>query len=256
LVKRIALAFLLLAFLGCVRGPRVAPSIKRRKEDLLQGISRSHERLGSLRGRGRIAVSTGKKTYSGNFSLRYKNPGKLRIDIYGPFGLQLLSVSVFDDSVLALLPSANLAFISHLSMPGVGGLGDVVTGDQFKELVTATVSLPGGPGAEEIKCNFKDKVATVIFSKSGYTNKLIVNPRTNAMLEREIYDDAGKILLTCYYRRFKSLKGWSRPYVVKIHEEETGKGLEMVYEEQNLNAKIENSEFQLNIPVGVEVIKN
>lgn len=256
MLKRIALAILLLAFVGCVRGPRVAPSIKRRKEDLLQGISRSHERLESLRGRGRIAVSTGRRTYSGNFSLRYKNPRRLRIDIYGPFGIQFLSVSVFGDSVLALLPNANLAFISHSSTPGVGGFGDIVTADQLKELLTATVSLPEDPGAEEIKCKFEDKLATVTFSKSGYTNMLTVNPRTNALLEREIYDSAGKILLRCYYRRFKLLKGRSRPHVVKIHEEQSGNRLEMVYEKQSLNTAIEDSEFHLNIPEDAEVIKN
>lgn len=256
MVKRIALAILLLALVGCVRGPRVAPSIKRRKEDLLQGISRSHERLESLRGRGRIAVSTGKKTYSGDFSLWYKKPGKLRIDIRGPFGLQLLCVSISDDSVLVILPSENLALISHTSASGVGGFGDVMTADQLKELITATASLPQGPGPIEIKCNFEDKLATVTFGKSGRTNILLMNPRTNAMLERRIYDDAGRILLRCYYRRFRLLKGYSRPYVAKIHEEESGNRLEIVYQEQNLNAKVEDSEFQLDIPEGTEIIRN
>ena len=255
-MKRIVLAILLLALVGCVRGPRVAPSIKRRKQDLLQGISRSRERLASLRGRGRIAVSAGRRTYSGNFSLQYKSPGRLRIDIYGPFGLQFLSVTVLEDSVLALLPSEDLALISHPSTPGVGGFGDIVTADQLKELLTATASLPEGPGAEKIKCDFEDRLATVVFSRSGYTHKLIANQATNAVLEREIRDRAGKILLRCYYRRFKSLKGQSRPYVVKIHEEQSGNRLEMVFEEQSLNARIEDSEFHLDIPDDAEVIKN
>jgi len=256
LVKRIVLAILLLALMGCARAPRLAPTAERRKEELLRVISRSNERLKSMRGRGRIAVSTGKRTYSGDFSLLYVNPGKLRIDIHGPFGLQLLSVSATGDTVTAFLPIVDLAYQSPASTPGVGGLGDVLTANDLKELVTGTVRIPEELSLEEVQLKSEGRLATLVFERSGHRNAVSINMEKRTIVARNIYDDTGRILLSCDYGRFKSRRRVLRPYVVKIREGETGNRLEVVYEHQNLNVRIRDEEFRLVIPESAKIIKD
>lgn len=250
------LVILLSALAGCVKAPGIAPTAERRKEELLRVISRSNERLETMRGRGRIAVSTGKRTYSGNFSLLYVNPGKLRIDIYGPFGLKLLSMSATGDTATAFLPAANLAFLSHASTPGVGGLGDALSADDLRELATATVHIPEELSLEEVQLKSEDGLAAIIFQRSGYTNMVSINQGKHMIVARDIYDDTGRLLLSCDYGRFKSRRGALRPHVIKIREEQSGNRLEMVYEHQSLNTRIEDAELNLIIPEDARIIKN
>ncbi len=256
MVTRVALAILLLTVTGCTSRPKVAPTIERRKEDLLRGISRSNERLKSLRGRGRIAVSTGDRTYSGNFSLLYSSPEKLRIDVHGPFGIQLLSVTSVGDSVLAVMPMADIALVSRASSPGVGGLGEVVTARDLMELATATVSVADTIRPDRVTLERKSGFDVLIYEESGYTKRITVNARTGATVARSTHDMANRSVLECDYGRFKLTEGILRPYVVKIREVESGNRLEMVYEHQSLNRRLDDREFYLEIPRGVEIIQD
>jgi outer membrane lipoprotein-sorting protein len=256
LVIRVALAILLLGVTGCTSRYKVAPTIERRKEDLLRGISRSNERLRSLRGRGRIAVSTGGRTYSGNFSLLYRSPEKLRIDVNGPFGIQLLSVTSVEDSVLAVMPLADIAYVSRASSPGVGGLGEVVTAGDLMELATATVTVAGTLLPEKVSLEHNDGSDVLVYEDSGYTKRITVNARTGATVARSTHDKADRLVLQCDYGRFKLTEGMLRPYVVKIREVESDNRLEMVYEHQSLNGRMDDREFHLEIPRGVEIIQD
>lgn len=256
MVKRVVLAILLLALMGCASKPRIAPTVEGRKEDLLKGLNRSWERLRSMRGRGRIAVSADDRTYSGNFSLLYRNPAELRIDVNGPFGIQLLAVSAVGDSVLAILPAADLAFVSRVSTPGLGAIGDVVTADKLRELATGTVGILRGLEACDVMLKEKDQYDVLVFKDSGYTNEIALNRKTGTIVERDFYDDTGKLVLHCEYGRFKLTRGVLRPYVVMMREGLTSDGLEMIYEHQSLNGRVKESEFHLEIPKGIEVIED
>ena len=256
MVKRVALAILLLAIAGCASRPRIAPTVERRKEDLLQGLSRSHERLRNMRGRGRIAVSTGGRTYSGNFSLIYRNPASLRMDIHGPFGVQFLAVSAVNDSVLAVLPFAAIAFVTRGSTPGVGGLGDIVTADMLREFATATVSVADELEPDMVVLEHRDGGEILVFEESGLVNEIALDPRTGAILARYIYGEESKLILSCEYTRYKLTGGVLRPYVINVSENGTGNSLEMVYEHQSLNGRVRDRDFDLLIPKGIEVIQD
>jgi outer membrane lipoprotein-sorting protein len=256
LVRRVVLAILLLAAAGCTSRPLIAPTAERRREDLLQGLSRSHDRLRSMRGRGRIAVSTGGKTYSGNFSLIYRKPASLRLDVYGPFGIHFVSISAVDDSVLALVPLAAVAFVTRGSTAGVGGLGDIVTADMLREFATATLSAAGRLDPDRVTLEQGEGDETLVFEDSGLVNRIALNPKTGAMLARYIHEQGGKLLLSCEYSRFKLTGRVLRPYVITVSENGTDNRLEMVYEHQSLNSRVRDRDFDLLIPKGFEVIQD
>lgn len=256
MVKRIVLAILLLAFAGCASRPGIPPTVERRKEELLKGLNRSYERLTNMRGRGRIAVSTGGETYSGNFSLLYKNPDKLKIDIHGPLGIKFLALSVVEDSVLAVLPFTGIAYVSSSSTPGVGGLGEAVTADKLTEFVTATVSAAHGLDPNRVEYEHNDQSEVLVFEESGLVNKIAMNPKTGVMLTRDIYGENDRLLLSCEYARFKLTGRVLRPYMVTMREGGTDNSLEMVYEHQSLNGRVRDRDFDLSIPMGIEVIQD
>jgi outer membrane lipoprotein-sorting protein len=256
MVKRIALAIIILVLAGCVKGPQVAPPIERTKEDLLQSINRSHERLKSIGGKGKVAVSAGKETYKGDFNLLYQNPRKLKLDMYGPFGLHMLALSEVEDTLLVFLPTVNVAFSSTASKVGVEGLMDVVTVNELRELLAGTMSLPENIPPDEVLLKPKDKLVSLIFDADGYTNEVVLNPRTEVMVARDIYDKAGNLLLQCSYSRFKAVDKIPRPYLIEISETKSGNHLELQYESQSLNMETKDTDFHLDIPEGIGIIQN
>jgi len=153
------------------------------------------------------------------------------------------SVSAVNDSVLAVLPFAAIAFVTRGSTPGVGGLGDIVTADMLREFATATVSVADELEPDMVVLEHRDGGEILVFEESGLVNEIALDPRTGAILARYIYGEESKLILSCEYTRYKLTGGVLRPYVINVSENGTGNSLEMVYEHQSLNGRVRDRDL-------------
>jgi outer membrane lipoprotein-sorting protein len=152
-------------------------------------------------------------------------------------GLENLRPAVFFDSML---------------VPGVGP-------DEFVTRTESTRVLQTGEGRKRKALEEPDYDITISKRKNGnvlQTTRVVHINRVNMLpYQQDIYDDTGRVVTSASYENYQSYGNIQFPSLITITRPLDEYSLKVAIAKLTLNGKLEDDQFQLEIPAGMTVEK-
>jgi outer membrane biogenesis lipoprotein LolB len=236
---------LLLIVTGCSHVPVVPYGDPER---LWRHVRQAYEQpQGPYRAQGTIDIDAPSFRHSFDFSLRWENARRLRLDLTGPFGISLASAAVSDSQAWASIPLQGTYLSGTLTQVDSTAAG--LLNISLDRIVKALAGLPpreAGPYLQAVK----GKDATEFFFQKGDTAKTFAADPRNGAVVRYTVALANKPWAELGYGDFRTSGAALRPYRITIISPAADVKLELLFDDIKDVASFPDDVWRQALPEG------
>ncbi len=218
--------------------------------EVFQRVIERNNAVRTLQSSGNISVDSPELSNSGAFQLSLKKPDSLLLDIRGPFGIHVGTLSLTKSSfqfysalenqaIVGSPDSSSLLSILHVALP-VEQILDAFTG----AFPIVTDSL--------IRFSKTDEEYLMAFHRNGKTIEYRVDADSYIITDYLVKDAEDKVLYKAEASRITTGSEVSTPSVLKISFPDDGRSISLVYRKVEINEDVDCS---FALPEHVKVIR-
>ncbi|MBI3193926.1 MAG: DUF4292 domain-containing protein [Ignavibacteriae bacterium] len=219
-------------------------------EEVFQRVMERNNLIHTLQSNGNISVDSPELSNSGTFRLSLKKPDSLLLEIRGPFGIHVGTLSLtkttfqfysaLENQVVIGSPdSSSLLSILHVALP-VEQILDAFTG-AFPIVVDSL-----------IRFSITDEEYLMAFQRKGKTIEYRIDAESYIITDYLVKDVEDKVLYKAEASRITAGSDVSTPSVLKISFPDDGRSISLVYKKVNINEDVDCS---FTLPEQVKVIR-
>ena len=230
---------MLLIYGGCVTPKEtIKKELTLSLAEVLQRVRERHSFIRTLRGNGSITVESPQSSNSGSFDVDLKKPDSVRVELHGPFGLHVGTLSLSREQFIFYNRMENTAFIGkpdgrtlqsifHLNM-------------EFDELVWAfTGEYPLSIKGDSLKRFSVDEGAYIALYQSGGEQKEYrIDGNDFVVNNYRIIGPDGKMILNASASRPTTVDDRTMPTLLRVVFPVERRSVTIAYDEINLNGPV------------------
>lgn len=239
------LAGFLLQCAPALRPPAISPT-ETRWQIIPLILQKNFNRLGGLKGSGKLVVESPEMSYSANATIVYKSPDSILIKVEAIFGIDVGTLFADRNAFKVYVPTHNTLYF---------GASDALENNQFvtfkmnyDRLVKAVTGLNL---ADEIRTGIlkKSDKNFILYGKSnGHYLKYWIDSRLGVVTRCETRNRQNELLQLEEYSRFVKSNGVYVPRTIIIKRPPRKESFTLFYESVTANPEIHTNDFAIKIP--------
>lgn len=177
----------------------------------------------------------------------FKRPDLLRVEVYGPLGVSLFKMSLRGEWLTLYAPMADRFVVE----PVEGGLLQGIMGfdlrpEELRDALLGTMHV--GPGDLEHVARFERREGAywMVVKKAGRIHELAVDDRRWTVLEDDVFNAHGELIVRRTMRRFVNVHGVALPRSVELVR--NGDRIQIEFTSQRANLGLSEYRFEIRDP--------
>ncbi|MDI6740850.1 MAG: hypothetical protein QME74_10875 [Candidatus Edwardsbacteria bacterium] len=247
-IRSTSFCLLLSAFcfvIGCSHAP-VTPYGD--PDKLWEKVQENYDRAaGPFAAAGTICVSSPDFNHTVDFTLRWENSKRFRIDISGPFGISLASVGLKDSLAWVSVPLQGAYITGTLSQ--VDSTTSNLLSLSLERIIRAVEGLPPRE-AGRFQRAVKGKETTEFLFQSNDTSRTFVVEQRNGNITRYTVTVANKPWAGLEYGDFKPISGAARPHRITINSPAADMTLYLAFDSIKPAQSFSDEVWKQSVPEG------
>ena len=236
---------------SCTRAPTYQP-VRDQAEivaELAEEIAAAEHTVQTLKGVGRVTFEQRGRSNSSSFTLRYRAPDRLRIDLFGPLGIPTLLVAITGDEAAVALPEARVQWIVDLAQTSIP-MAKEIAWTVVRDALLGGAHMPPPELFGETELGESDGTYMMRWQEGRHQYAASIDKSTRTLTRLEVFDADGRLEQRYRYRRYREVGGFMRPSVIALDVPREGASVVVTYDSLRMNLDI--GEEELELPAGLE----
>lgn len=207
---------LTLGILGCATTTRYLKTPLNSAAQVLKYVDERREKIRSVSGEGTITLETPDESNKGSFTLAIQMPDSLKIDMRGPFGIRVGSLSLTHEDFIFYNPAENSARISQIDENVTNPLLPLEL--KFDDILNALIGVPLSlTDSDSISTFFVDGENYVLLYqlREGY-KEYRIDRNTFILNTFKLVDSRNGIILTAGTSQYEDDEEIDMPMFVRV----------------------------------------
>lgn len=258
--KHITIFFLMIILLdsivlgGCTRNlhPAQAPVLQHSAQTVITTLRQRSAAFRSMRASAKIKVETGNERHGFSSAILFSDPDRLRIDVFGPFGILGAVVTVIEEDVKIYIPRENALIETNIDSEKLTQIlgSEMVFSDLMSLMDGGLKFLQNEILTSEIRVDGSQYLLTAVVENGTYFYWL--DPETLNPSEIHFLDVTNSLVFRLFLENYHQVYTSSYPQHITIERPREDQKMDIKYIEQEINTTLKNTDFEFKIPENVQ----
>ncbi|HOT95939.1 MAG TPA: DUF4292 domain-containing protein [bacterium] len=246
-------AILLCSGCAALRQPMLFPADSEALDLVLRTLENNYARIDHFEGEGRLSVAIPGRSVSLMAHLLIDRPDTLYVRLEALFGLDVGWLFCNRQHYRFYIPMENLY--------GAGPVDSLLSGSAFRlvpdydELLSTLCGLERARGLTGLEINRVE--SRLILTGAGPLGRHTywIDPKRGVVLQGQVCDSSGQVLLRQKYDHFKRINGVHIPQAIRVERPAARETLALRYEAVRINKKYSTKEIKTRIPASARKVR-
>jgi outer membrane lipoprotein-sorting protein len=236
---------------SCMHAPTYTPVRDRaqRVAELVEEISSIQAGIETLKGVGRITFEQKNRSNSSSFTLRYRAPDRLRIDLFGPLGLPTLIVAMAGEEASVALPQLKYKWTVDLLQTSIP-MAKEMAWTVVRDALLGGTHMPPPELFGETELVESGDTYVMRWSEGAHQYEATIDKRSRTLEKLEVFDVEGRLEQRYRYRSYREMDGVMRPSVIALDVPRDDASVVVSYDSLRINLELKDEDVTL--PEGLE----